>query len=87
MHEEKHSERSAAKNDLYIPENPKKRCTGFSYIGPKLYIRIPKNIKEAQTTNAQRMDLEEHSLMTFDYYMLHLTQQIPVYFYIYTSYP
>ena len=22
---------------MYIPEKPRKRCTGFSYIGPKLY--------------------------------------------------
>ena len=36
-HDGKHSERSAANNDLYVPENPQKRCTGFSYIGPKLY--------------------------------------------------
>ena len=49
MHEGKHLERGAAKNYLYVPENPQKRCTGFSYIGPKLYNMIPKNIKEAQT--------------------------------------
>ena len=55
MHEGKHSERSAAKNYLYLPEKPPKRCTGFSYIGPKLYNMIPKNIKEAQTTKAQPM--------------------------------
>ena len=31
MHEGKHSERSAANNEMYIPEKPLKRCTGFSY--------------------------------------------------------
>ena len=36
MHEGKHSERSAANNEMDVPENPRKRCTGFSYIGPKL---------------------------------------------------
>ena len=37
MHEGKHSERCAASNEMYVPENPRKKCTGFSYIGPKLY--------------------------------------------------
>ena len=50
-HDGKHSERSAANNDLYVPENPRKRCTGFSYIGPKLYNMIPKKIKEAKTAD------------------------------------
>ena len=50
-HEGKHSERSAANNDLYVPEKPLKRCTGFSYIGPKLYNMIPKRIKEAKTAD------------------------------------
>ena len=51
MHEGKHSERSAANNELYVPEKPRKRCTGFSYIGPKLYNVIPKGIKEAKTAD------------------------------------
>ena len=51
IHEGKHSERSAANNELYVPEKPRKKCTGFSYIGPKLYNMIPKNIKEAKTTD------------------------------------
>ena len=50
-HDGKHSERSAANNDLYVPEKPRKRCTGFSYIGPKLYNMIPKKIKEAKTAD------------------------------------
>ena len=28
-HEGKHSERSAANNDMYVPENPRKRCTMY----------------------------------------------------------
>ena len=32
-----------------MPEKTRKRCTGFSYIGPKLYNLIPKGIKEAKT--------------------------------------
>ena len=76
MHEGKHSERSAAKNYLYLPEKTPKRCTGFSYIGPKLYNMIPKNIKEAQTTNVFKSLLKEwiwkniHPLMTSDYYYI-----------------
>ena len=58
-HEGKHSERSAANNDLYVPEKPLKRCTGFSYIGPKLYNMIPKNIKEALTTNVFKTLIKE----------------------------
>ena len=36
---------------MYVPENPRKKCTGFSYIGPKLYNMMPKDIKEAKTTD------------------------------------
>ena len=57
-HEGKHSERSAANNDMYVPENPRKRCTGFSYIGPKLYNMIPKKIKEAKTTDDFKTQLK-----------------------------
>ena len=46
-----HSERCAANNEFYVPENPRKKCTGSSYIGPKLYNMIPKDIKEAKTTD------------------------------------
>ena len=51
MHGGKHSERGAANNEMYVSEIARKRCTGFSYIGPKLYNMIPKNIKEAKTTD------------------------------------
>ena len=44
MHEGKHSERCAASNNLFVPENPRKKCTGFSYFGPKLYNMVPKYI-------------------------------------------
>ena len=58
MHEGKHSERSAANNEMYVPETPRKRCIGFSYIGPKLYNMIPKNIKEAKTTDDFKIKLK-----------------------------
>ena len=32
-------------------KTPEKQCTGFSYIGPKLYNVIPKDIKEAKTAD------------------------------------
>ena len=40
-----------ANNDLYVPEKPRKKCTGFSYIGPKLYNMVPKSVKDAKTTD------------------------------------
>ena len=46
VHKGKYYERSSTNNELYVPENPRKKCTGFSYIGPKLYTLIPKNIKK-----------------------------------------
>ena len=51
MHEGIHSERCAANNDLFVPEKPRKKCTGFSYFGPKLYNLVPKNVKDAKTTD------------------------------------
>ena len=51
MHEGKHSERCAAKNDLFVPEKPRLKCIGFSYIGPKLFNMVPKNVKNAKTTD------------------------------------
>ena len=59
MHGGKNSDRSVSKNDLKVPEKPKKNCTGFSYIGPKLYNMIPKNIKEAQSTNLFKTSLKK----------------------------
>lgn len=59
MHEGKHSERSAANNDLYVPEKPRKKCRGFSYIGPKLYNMVPKNVKDAKTTDDFKNKLKE----------------------------
>ena len=43
--------KSKGVNDMYVPEKPRKKCTGFSYIGPKLYNMVPKNIKEAKTAD------------------------------------
>ena len=87
MHKGKHSERSAAKKMtcMYIPEKPlKKVCrflldwTEIIQYDTKEYKRSPDN-KYLQNP-AQRMDLEEHPLMTFDYYY-NLTKQISIHLY------
>ena len=46
LHKGKYYERSSTNNEWYVPENLRKKCTGFSYIGPKLYNLIPKKIKK-----------------------------------------
>ena len=51
MHEGKHSERCAANNDLFVPEKPWLKYIGFSYIGPKLFNMLLKNVKDANTTD------------------------------------
>ena len=48
-HEGRHSERSAANNELYVPKEPRIQCTGFSYLGSKLYNMITADIKNAKT--------------------------------------
>ena len=88
MHGGKNSDRSAAKNDLKVPKKPKKRCTGFPYIGPKLYNMIPKNIKEAQTTNVFKTLLKKwiwkniHWYKTFDYYYIWQSKYLSIYIFI-----
>ena len=58
-HEGKHSERCAAKNDLFVPEKPRLKCIGFSYIGPKLFNMLPKNVKDAKTTDDFKTKLKK----------------------------
>ena len=47
-HQERHSHRSKANNQIKVPEKPMTRCTGFTYCGAKLFNRLPNNIKETQ---------------------------------------
>ena len=62
--------RCAVNNEMYVPEYPRKKCTGFSYIGPKLYNMIPKGKEHKrsedngwlQNTN-KGMDMEENPLI------------------------
>ena len=58
MHERKQSERNTAKDKLYVPKKLRIKCTGFSYLGPKLYNVIPKDIKEAKTTDDFKTQLK-----------------------------
>ena len=58
-HEGKHSERCAANNDLFVPENPRLKCIGFSYIGPKLFNMVPKNVKDAKTSDDFKTKLKK----------------------------
>ena len=48
-HEGRHSERSVANNELYVPKEPRINCTGFSYLGPKLYNMLTTDIKSAKS--------------------------------------
>ena len=44
--ENKYLLRSGTTKDLIIPEKPVKNCTGFTYLGAKLFNKLPCNIKE-----------------------------------------
>ena len=49
---------NSAKNELYVPMKPRIKCTGFSYLGPKLYNAIPKEVKEAKSTDEFKTQLK-----------------------------
>ena len=65
-HEGRHSERSAANNKLYVPKEPRINCTGFSYLGPKLY-----NMLTAEIKNARSMDDFKTKLMEWIWKNIH----------------
>ena len=65
-HEGRHSERSAANNELYVPKEPRIQCTGFSYLGPKLY-----NVLTAKVKNAKSMDDFKSKLMEWIWKNIH----------------
>ena len=48
-HDGKHSERNNANNELYVPKKPLVKCTGFSYLGPKLYNMLTTEVKSAKS--------------------------------------
>ena len=48
-HEGRHSDRSAANNELYVPKKARINCTGFSYLGPKLYNMLTTDVKSAKS--------------------------------------
>ena len=43
--------RSTTKQDLNVPEKPLTKCTGITYIGPKLFNKLPDNIKGTTNSN------------------------------------
>ena len=48
----RYSLRKIANNFVKVPEIPKrKKCTGFSYCGAKIFNSLPKNIRETQNIN------------------------------------
>ena len=47
-HDNRHSTRSTAYNDIRVPK--KQKCIGFTYYGTKLFNQLPKNIKETTNT-------------------------------------
>jgi hypothetical protein len=51
-HQERHSHRSKANNQIKVLEKQMTICTGFTYCGRKLFNRLPNNIKESQDINS-----------------------------------
>jgi len=48
-HHNRHSVRKNANNFVRVPEQPQRRkCTGFTYCGAKIYNSLPTNITETQ---------------------------------------
>ena len=58
-HEGRHSQRSAANNELYVPKEPRIQSTGFSYLGPKLYNMLTADIKNAKSIDDFKTKLME----------------------------
>jgi len=40
--------RSYSNGDLYVPQKPSRGCFGFSYIGPKCYNMLPREIRQTK---------------------------------------
>ena len=59
--------RSSTNSDLKVPEKPKSKCTGFTYLGSKLFNLLPKNIRESQNQSTfqtdKEVDLDENSII------------------------
>ena len=65
-HDGKHSERNNANNELYVPKKPLVKCTGFSYLGPKLY-----NMLTTEVKNAKSIDDFKNKLMGWIWKNIH----------------
>ena len=51
IHQGRHSLRKNANNFVKVPEEPKKKCMGFTYCGAKVFNSLPNNIRETQDKN------------------------------------
>ena len=40
--------RSQSRGDLVIAQKPSRGCAGFTYFGPKLYNRLPKEMRDTR---------------------------------------
>ena len=51
IHQDRHSLRKNANNFVKVPEEPKKKCMGFTYYGAKVFNSLPNKIRETQDKN------------------------------------
>ena len=50
--------RSESRGDLIIPKRPSRGCSGFSYIGPKLWNKMSKGLRETYDPEPFRRQLK-----------------------------
>ena len=50
--------RSESRGDLIIPKRPSRGCSGFSYIGPKLWNKMSKGLRETYDPGPFRRQLK-----------------------------
>ena len=50
--------RSESRGDLIIPKRPSRGCSGFSYIGPKLWNKLSKGLRETYDPEPFRRQLK-----------------------------
>ena len=50
--------RSNANNMLKVPEAPKKKATGFTYLASKLYNTLPNRIRESRTMDGYKKEIK-----------------------------
>ena len=58
-HQDQHSQRKTARNDLKVPERMKKNCNGFSHSGAKIFNMLPSYIKEMENPTNFKIMVKE----------------------------